>query len=238
MSSGWRTFLIVWLGQMVSAIGSGLTSFGIGVWVFKTSGSAESFGMTMVCYALPNIVFSPLAGAFVDRWDRRIAMLVSDAGAGLTALALALLAAAPFAQEEVLLSRVREGGAPPDDPHQSLRPFAIDLAALQPGDFGQPTSGLLASPPEYSPSAGVLFRWTSGMGNVVANTVAALTGDPAHDDKAFVVVTNAKQVRLTGNKRGSVFLSCGHPELPKYGPQPVRACRGFTEKPRDQSGAQ
>ena len=92
MSSGWRTFLIVWLGQMVSAIGSGLTSFGIGVWVFKTSGSAESFGMTMVCYALPNIVFSPLAGAFVDRWDRRIAMLVSDAGAGLTALALALLA--------------------------------------------------------------------------------------------------------------------------------------------------
>jgi hypothetical protein len=109
----------------------------------------------------------------------------------LSLLALGLLAAAPFAQEEVLLSRVREGGSPPDDPRQSLKPYAIDLGALLPGDLGQPTSGLLASPPEYSPSAGVLFRWTSGMGNVVANTVAALTGDPAHDDKAFVVVTNA-----------------------------------------------
>jgi hypothetical protein len=37
-------------------------------------------------------------------------------------------------------------------------------------------------------------------------------------------------LRLNGNKRGSVFLSCLHPELPKYGPQPVRACRGFTPR--------
>jgi hypothetical protein len=37
-------------------------------------------------------------------------------------------------------------------------------------------------------------------------------------------------LRLNGNKRGSVFLSCLHPELPKYGPQPVRACRGFTSR--------
>jgi hypothetical protein len=37
-------------------------------------------------------------------------------------------------------------------------------------------------------------------------------------------------LRLTGNKRGSVFLSCGHPELPKYGPQPVRVCSGFTPR--------
>jgi len=105
--------------------------------------------------------------------------------------ALGLLAAAPVAQEEPLLSRVREGGPPPDDAGQSLKPYAVDLTGVAPGDFGQPTSGYLASPPEYSPSAGVLFRYTSGMGNVVANTVAALTGDPAHDDKAFVVVANA-----------------------------------------------
>jgi hypothetical protein len=37
-------------------------------------------------------------------------------------------------------------------------------------------------------------------------------------------------LRLSGNKRGSVFLACDHPALPRYVPQPVRACRGFTPR--------
>lgn len=120
--------------------------------------------------------------------------------------ALALLAAAPLAQEEVLLPRVREGGPPPDDPRQSLRPYAIDLAGmLPPGDLGQPTSGLLESPPEYSPSKGVMFRFTTGYGNIVARFVGPLTGDPAHDDLAYVVVNNA----ATEAQADAAFLAQG-----------------------------
>ena len=37
-----------------------------------------------------------------------------------------------------------------------------------------------------------------------------------------------RHLRLTGNKRGSVFLQCTEPSLPKYPPQPVRACTQFT----------
>ena len=47
--------------------------------------------LNMFAYALPQVLLSPVAGALVDRWDRRVAMIVSDAGAGLTALAVALL---------------------------------------------------------------------------------------------------------------------------------------------------
>ncbi|MHC5210662.1 MAG: agmatine deiminase family protein [Planctomycetota bacterium] len=105
--------------------------------------------------------------------------------------ALTLLATAPMAQEEVPLPHVREGGSPPDDPNQSLVPFAIEAALPDPGDLGVPTSGLLASPPEYGPSAGVMFRYTTAYGNIVPRCVGALTGDPAHDDIAYVVVSNA-----------------------------------------------
>jgi hypothetical protein len=40
-------------------------------------------------------------------------------------------------------------------------------------------------------------------------------------------------MRTSGNKRGSIFLQCTEPTLPKYLPQPVRICRGFVEKDVD-----
>lgn len=89
--SGMRTFTIIWLGQLVSTIGSGLTSFALGIWILQTTGSATQFAITFLCTSLPNILVSPLAGALVDRWDRRRVMLLSDIGAGLSTAAVALL---------------------------------------------------------------------------------------------------------------------------------------------------
>ncbi|MBN1993577.1 MAG: MFS transporter [Anaerolineae bacterium] len=84
-------FAVIWLGQTVSQIGSGLTGFALGVWVYQTTGSATQFALIAVCTALPRIVLSPLAGALVDRWDRRWAMIIGDSGAALGTLAIALL---------------------------------------------------------------------------------------------------------------------------------------------------
>lgn len=86
-----RTFLLIWLGQLVSLIGSGLTGFALGVWVYQRTGSVTQFALISLFTALPGIVFSPIAGALVDRWDRRRAMILSDAGAGLCTLSVALL---------------------------------------------------------------------------------------------------------------------------------------------------
>ena len=84
-------FITVWFGQSVSLVGSGLTGFALGVWVFQQNGSVTQFALIGLFTVLPRIILSPLAGSLVDRWDRRWAMIVGDAGAGLSTLMLVLL---------------------------------------------------------------------------------------------------------------------------------------------------
>lgn len=86
-----RTFSIVWLGQLVSLVGSSVTSFALGVWVYQLTGSATQFSLIAVCAVLPTILLAPLAGVLIDRYDRRRIMLLSDSGAALGTLSLLLL---------------------------------------------------------------------------------------------------------------------------------------------------
>jgi MFS family permease len=88
---GFRTFAVVWAGQLVSLVGSGLTGFALGVYVYQQTGSTTYFALISLATTLPGILLSPIAGALVDRWDRRVVMIVSDAGAGACTLVLALL---------------------------------------------------------------------------------------------------------------------------------------------------
>lgn len=87
------TFCLVWLGQLVSLIGSGLTGFALGIWVYQTTGSATQFSLIYFCTELPVILVAPLAGAVADRWDKRKVMIISDTGAGLSTVVMALLLA-------------------------------------------------------------------------------------------------------------------------------------------------
>jgi hypothetical protein len=89
--AGLRTFFIIWLGQVVSTVGSSLTGFVLGVWVYQETGSATQFALIAACATLPSIVLAPLAGALVDRHDRRMVMIAADFGAALSTVALALL---------------------------------------------------------------------------------------------------------------------------------------------------
>jgi hypothetical protein len=84
-------FLLIWFGQMVSLLGSGLTGFALGVWVYERTGSVTQFALIALSTTLPAIVISPIAGALVDRWNLRWTMLLSDCGAGLSILFLALM---------------------------------------------------------------------------------------------------------------------------------------------------
>jgi MFS transporter, DHA3 family, macrolide efflux protein len=86
-----RSFLIIWIGQLVSLVGSQLTGFALGVWVYDQTKSVMLLALTQVAFQTPQIIFSPLAGVLADRWDRRTAMIVSDFGAGLAVLATAVL---------------------------------------------------------------------------------------------------------------------------------------------------
>jgi len=86
-----RSFYILWLGQLISLTGSGLTGFALGIWVFQTTGSATALTLISFFAIMPIIVFSPLAGALVDRWDRRLTLVLSEAGAALTPLVIVVL---------------------------------------------------------------------------------------------------------------------------------------------------
>lgn len=86
-----RTFIAVWFGQTASVIGSGLTAFALGVWVFLETGSATRFALIGVMASVPGLLFSPIAGALVDRWNRRTAMMISDSGAAAATVGLAFL---------------------------------------------------------------------------------------------------------------------------------------------------
>jgi MFS family permease len=86
-----RTFTVIWFGQLVSTIGSGLTGFALGVWIYQETASTTLFALNMLAFALPTLIMSPFAGALVDRYDRRWMMILSDSGAGLSTLAIAVL---------------------------------------------------------------------------------------------------------------------------------------------------
>lgn len=84
-------FILIWLGQVISLIGSGLTGFALGVWVYQTTGSVTQFSLIYLFTELPAILVAPLAGAIADRWDRRWVMILSDLGSGLATATIVLL---------------------------------------------------------------------------------------------------------------------------------------------------
>ena len=84
-----RVFLVVWAGQFVSLIGTSLTFFALSIWVYQETGSATKLSFVLLASQLPQLIFTPIAGALVDRWDRRWAMIVADSGAGLGTLVVA-----------------------------------------------------------------------------------------------------------------------------------------------------
>jgi len=83
MSSGMKNFLLLWMGELISSIGGGLTSFGLGVYVFQKTGSAAGMALVTLLGFLPTLVFTVPAGVLADRYDRRVLMMIGDGCSGL-----------------------------------------------------------------------------------------------------------------------------------------------------------
>lgn len=73
-----KTFMIIWFGQFISMLGSALSAFGLGIWIFQKTGSAASFAMSAVCTVLPALLFAPFAGSIADRKKRKAIILLTD----------------------------------------------------------------------------------------------------------------------------------------------------------------
>lgn len=76
--SNFPKFLMLWAGELLSAVGSGLTSFGLGVYVFQQTGSAGSMALVTLLAFVPTLLLSVPAGVLADRYDRRKLMMAGD----------------------------------------------------------------------------------------------------------------------------------------------------------------
>ncbi len=88
-----RNFSLLWVGQLVSLFGERIHTVALAFLVFESTGSALEVGFTFAATAIPNVLLGPLAGALVDRWNRRWTMLICDL------LRAALLVSVPFVVE-------------------------------------------------------------------------------------------------------------------------------------------
>jgi len=92
--SGMPAFIVVWLGQIISILTTQMSQFALTVWAYEQTGSATALGLVQVFYITPFLIISPIAGAMIDRYNRKLMMMVSDLGALVaTTLLLSLQAA-------------------------------------------------------------------------------------------------------------------------------------------------
>ncbi len=86
-----RTFLLLWITQAFSGLGSSMTSYALVVWSYSQEGSALKTALLMVCSYAPYVIFSIFAGALSDRWDKKKTMLVCDTIAAATTVVTLIL---------------------------------------------------------------------------------------------------------------------------------------------------
>jgi MFS family permease len=72
------SFTALWTGQLVSALGDRIHQVALAFVVFEATDSAIAVGAVFLVATLPNLLFGPIAGGLVDRWDHREVMIVSD----------------------------------------------------------------------------------------------------------------------------------------------------------------
>ena len=137
---GFRTFLLIWFGGTVSAMGSALAAFVIGVWAFQQTGSATLYSLIAVAGIVPALVVAPFAGALADRWDRRRMMVWATVAAMVvTAATAALMAAGRLEVWHLYVTSLVASvvGA-------SVRPasMAVSTSLIPPEQFGR-ASGLM-----------------------------------------------------------------------------------------------
>lgn len=84
-------FRNLWLGQAISQVGDGLTNLAVLIVINQLTGSTAALATMTIAIAVPQLIFGLLSGVFVDRWDRKRIMIVSDVLRGLMVLGFVLV---------------------------------------------------------------------------------------------------------------------------------------------------
>jgi DHA3 family macrolide efflux protein-like MFS transporter len=87
-----RSFLLLWLGQLVSQLGDRVHALALIWWVLEKTGSAALMGTVLIVATVPSVILGPFAGGYVDRWNRKAVIVGMDFARGLIVVWIAVLA--------------------------------------------------------------------------------------------------------------------------------------------------
>ena len=79
--TGMFAFIIIWIGQLVSVLASSMSHFALTIWMYQQTESATALAMMQVFFITPFLLISPFAGVMVDRYNRKLMMMLSDLAA-------------------------------------------------------------------------------------------------------------------------------------------------------------
>jgi len=86
-----RGFTVIWIGQLVSFLGTGMTNFALSFYLFDRTSQATALTIAIFAFSAPSILLSPLAGALVDRSNRKLVVIVTDLAAGMVTIVWLLI---------------------------------------------------------------------------------------------------------------------------------------------------
>ncbi len=147
-----RSFTLLWTAQLVSTIGSSLTSLAAGILVYRLTGSVLSVGLMLMATAVPTLLVGLIAGVFVDRYDRKRIMLGADLIRAVLVCLIPFLAPLNIAWLYVIVMLSSAVGQFFDPAHESVLPEVAsdeELAAANSlmaiSSFGSTAVGFAAS---------------------------------------------------------------------------------------------
>jgi len=152
-----KNFIIFWLGQSISRLGSSMTSFAITIWAFERTGSALTLSISGLLIMAPKMVLGVFVGPLIDRMNKKIIILISDIGAGLCTLTLFLLLRT--------------------DSLEIWHIYSLNFISSILGCFQYPASDLAVSltvPKEYYIKASGMQSFSSGTIQILSPILAAL----------------------------------------------------------------
>lgn len=86
-----KKYIILWLSQSISGLGSSMTGFALVLWAYGQKGSAMSVSMMSLCNYVPYVILSLFVGSFIDSRSKKAIMLASDSAAALSTLTVLIL---------------------------------------------------------------------------------------------------------------------------------------------------
>ena len=92
--AGFVGFSVIWLGQLISVLATNMSGFALTIWAYEKTGQATALALVQVFFITPFLIMSPFAGVMVDRYNRKLMMLISDLGAGVATIIILVLNAA------------------------------------------------------------------------------------------------------------------------------------------------